>query len=135
MTELEKIKLELFGLVERVGAILIRDENTFVFTKEQLYAYSKFLLNEAMDNVKTGIKNDLDEDCLDEAIEIELNYNREILVNIDIRAVHCQIREIIEGTSTEYSDLEDPIDSALRHVFPVDETIKTFNEAPYGDND
>jgi hypothetical protein len=133
MTELEKIKLELFGLVERVGAIPIRDENTFVFTKEQLYAYSKFLLNEAMDNVKTSIENDLDEDCLDEAVEIELNYNRELSVNIDIRGVRCSIRSIIEDS--EYSDLEDPVDSALRHVFPMDEEIKTFNEAPYGDND
>jgi len=133
MTELEKIKLELFDLVERVGAIPIRDENIFVFTKEQLYAYSKFLLNEAMDNVKTSIENDLDEDCLDEAVEIELNYSRELSVNIDIRGVRCSIRSIIEDS--EYSDLEDPIDSALKHVFPVDETIKTFNEAPYGDND
>jgi hypothetical protein len=133
MTELEKIKLELFGLVERVGAIPIQDENTFVFTREQLHNYSKFLLNEMLDNVKTSIENDLDEDCLDEAVEIELNYNRELSVNIDIRAVQCQIRSIVEDS--EYSDLEDPIDSALKHVFPVDETIKTFNEAPYGDND
>ena len=133
MTELEKIKLELFGLVERVGAIPIRDENTFVFTKEQLYAYSKFLLNEAMDNVKTGIENDLDEDCLDEAVEIELNYNRELSVNIDIRGVRCSVRSIIEDY--ECSDLEDPIDSALKHVFPMDEEMETFNEAPYGDND
>ena len=133
MTELEKIKLELFGLVERVGAIPIRDENTFVFTKEQLYAYSKFLLNEAMDSVKTGIENDLDEDCLDEAIEIELNYNRELSVNIDIRAVQCSVRSLIEDY--ECSDIEDPVDSALKHVFPMDEEMETFNEAPYGDND
>ena len=86
-----------------------------------------------MDNVKTNIENDLDEDCLDEAIEIELNYSREILVNIDIRGVRCSVRSIIEDS--EYSDLEDPVDSALKHVFPMDEEMETFNEAPYGDND
>lgn len=134
MTELEKIKLELFNLVERVGTLPTQDENTFVFTKEQLYAYSKFLLNEAMDNIKTGIENDLDEDCIDEAVEIELSYNnRELTVNIDIRAVRCSVRSLIEDY--ECSDIEDPVDSALKHVFPMDEEMETFNEAPYGDDD
>ena len=133
MTELEKIKLELFNLVDRVGAIPIQDENTFIFTRQQLHNYSKFLLNEAMDNIKSSIESDLDEDCLNDAVELELNYNREIEVNIDIRGVRCSIRSIIEDS--EYSDLEDPIASALGHVFPIPEETKTFNEAPYGDND
>ena len=133
MTELEKIKLELFGLVERVGAIPIQDENTFIFTRQQLHNYSKFLLNEAMDNIKSSIESDLDKDCLNDAVELELNYHREIEVHIDIRGVRCSIRSIVEDS--EYSDLEDPIASALGHVFPIPEEIKTFNEAPYGDND
>ena len=126
MTELEKIKLELFNLVDRVGAIPTQDENTFVFTKEQLRNYSKFLLNEAMDNIKTNIENDLDDSCIDDAVELGLNYDRELSVDIDIRAIHGQIRSIVEDS--EYSDLEDPIASALEYAFPVE---VTDNETPY----
>ena len=126
MTELEEIKLELFNLVDHVGAIPTQDENTFIFTKEQLRNYSKFLLNEAMDNIKTNIENDLDDSCIDDAVELGLNYDRELSVDIDIRAIHGQIRSIVEDS--EYSDLEDPIASALEYAFPVE---VTDNETPY----
>jgi hypothetical protein len=122
MTELEKIKLELFNLVERVGTLPIQNENTIIFTKEQLQNYSKYLINELLDNVKTNIENDLDGDCLEEAVEIELGYNnRELTVHVDTRAIHCQIRSIVEESFNIRRDLEDAVTGALEYIFPVPE--------------
>ncbi len=115
MTELENLKIDLFALVERVSALSTQNEGTFTFTKEQLLSYSKFLIDETIENIKTNIENDLDEDCLDEAIELELDYNRAIEVSIDIRAVRCQIRSIVDD-SVATGDMEDSVICALGHI-------------------
>ena len=116
MTELQNLKIDLFALVERINVLSTKNEGTFSFTKEQLLSYSKFLINEAMDNIKTGIENDLDEDCIDEAVEIELSHNnRELTVNIDIRAVRYSVRSLIEE-SVANEDIEDSVICALGHI-------------------
>jgi hypothetical protein len=123
MTELENLKIDLFALVERVSTLSTQNEGTFTFTKEQLLSYSKFLIDETIENIKTNIENDLDEDCLDEAIELELDYNRAIEVSIDIRAVRCQIRSIVDD-SVDKDALENSLNEGLEHVFTSEEISK-----------
>jgi len=116
MTELENLKIELFNLVERVSTLSTKNEGTFSFTKEQLLSYSKFLIDEAVESITTGIKNDITEDSIDEIIELEMGYDRDIRVTIDERGFHSQIVSVIEDSID--SNIEDSVTSALEHVFP-----------------
>jgi hypothetical protein len=116
MTELENLKIELFNLVERVSTLSTKNEGTFSFTKEQLQNYSKFLINEAVNSITAGIQNDITEDSLDEIIELEIGYNRDIRVTIDERGFQQQIISVIEDSVD--SNIEDSVISALEHVFP-----------------
>jgi hypothetical protein len=115
MTELENLKIELFALVERVSALSTQNEGTFTFTKEQLLSYSKFLINEAVESITTGIKSEINEELLDESIEIGIGYNREIEVTIDERAFQHQIISVVEE-SVANEDIEDSVICALGHV-------------------
>jgi hypothetical protein len=115
MTELENLKIELFNLVERVSALSTQNEGTFTFTKEQLLSYSKFLINEAVENITTDIKSEINEELLDESIEIGIGYNREIEVTIDERAFQHQIISVVEE-SVACKDIEDSVICALGHV-------------------
>jgi hypothetical protein len=115
MTELENLKIELFNLVERVSALSTKNEGTFTFTKEQLLSYSKFLINEAVESITTGIKSEINEELLDESIEIGIGYNREIEITIDERAFQYQIISTIEE-SIASEDIEDSVISALGHI-------------------
>jgi hypothetical protein len=115
MTELENLKIDLFALVERVSALSTKNEETFSFTKEQLLSYSKFLINEAVESITTGIKSEINEELLDESIEIGIGYNREIEITIDERAFQYQIISTIEE-SIASEDMEDSVISALGHI-------------------
>jgi hypothetical protein len=115
MTELENLKIELFNLVERVSTLSTQNEGTFTFTKEQLLSYSKFLINEAVENITTGIKSEINEELLDESIEIGIGYNREIEITIDERAFQHQIISVVEE-SVANEDIEDSVISALGHI-------------------
>jgi hypothetical protein len=115
MTELENLKIDLFALVERVSALSTQNEGTFTFTKEQLLSYSKFLINEAVDSITTGIKSEINEELLDESIEIGIGYNREIEVTIDERAFQHQIISVVEE-SVANEDIEDSVICALGHI-------------------
>lgn len=116
MTEVENLKAKLFELVECVGALENKpNKDVVTFTKEQLLSYSKFLINEAVSSIQTGIKTGIDEDILDEAIELELNYNRELSVVIDARAIQRQVMSMVEDSIDE--DVEESVNSALKHVF------------------
>jgi hypothetical protein len=115
MTELENLKIELFALVERVSTLSTQNEDKFLFTKEQLLSYSKFLINEAVDSITTGIKSEINEELLDESIEIGIGYNREIEITIDERAFQHQIISVVEE-SVANEDIEDSVICALGHV-------------------
>jgi hypothetical protein len=115
MTELENLKIDLFALVERVSALSTQNEDKFLFTKEQLLSYSKFLINEAVDSITTGIKSEINEELLDESIEIGIGYNREIEITIDERAFQHQIISVVEE-SVANEDIEDSVISALGHI-------------------
>jgi hypothetical protein len=114
MTELENLKIELFNLVERVSTLSTKNEGTFSFTKEQLLSYSKFLIDEAVESITTGIKSEVDYEMLDESIEIGIGYNREIEVTIDERAFQHQIIAVVEESID--SDIEDSVICALGHI-------------------
>ena len=116
MTELENLKIELFALVERVSALSTKNEGTYTFTKEQLLSYSKFLIDKTVSNIQTCIKQEIClADLLDEAIELEMGYNREIDVRIDERAVQSQLNSIIEE-SVAAEDIENSVNNALEQV-------------------
>jgi hypothetical protein len=115
MTELENLKIDLFALVERVSTLSTQNEGTFTFTKEQLLSYSKFLINEAVESITTGIKSEINEELLDESIEIGIGYNREIEITIDERAFQYQIISTIEE-SIASEDMEDSVICALGHI-------------------
>jgi hypothetical protein len=119
MTELENLKIKLFEIVECIGALETKPNgDALVFTKEQLLSYSKFLINETVSNIQTGLKQGIDEDLLDEAVELELNYNREITVTIDVRAIQRQVISMVEDSIGE-GGVEYCIQDALEHVFPT----------------
>jgi len=119
MTELENLKTKLFELVECVGALETKPNgDVLVFTKEQLLSYSKFLIDETVSNIQTCIKQGIDEDLLDEAIELELSYNREITVSIDARAIQRQVISMVEDSIGE-GGVEYCVQDALEHVFPT----------------
>ncbi len=115
MTELENLKIDLFALVERVSTLSTQNEGTFTFTKEQLLSYSKFLINEAVESITTGIRSEINEELLDESIEIGIGYNREIEITIDKRAFQYQIISTIEE-SIASEDMEDSVICALGHI-------------------
>ena len=115
MTELENLKIELFALVERVSALSTKNEGTYTFTKEQLLSYSKFLIDETVNSITTGIKSEINEELLDEAIELEIGYNREIDVSIDERAFQHQIISVVEE-SVAAEDIENSVNNALEQV-------------------
>ena len=115
MTELENLKIDLFALVERINVLSTKNEGTFSFTKEQLLSYSKFLINEAVESITTGIKSEINEELLDEAIEIGIGYSREIEITIDERAMQNQIISVVEE-SVANEDIEDSVICALGHI-------------------
>jgi hypothetical protein len=115
MTELQNLKIDLFALVERINVLSTKNEGTFSFTKEQLLSYSKFLINEAVESITTGIKSEINEELLDESIEIGIGYSREIEVTIDERAFQHQIISVVEE-SVANEDIEDSVICALGHI-------------------
>ena len=115
MTELQNLKIDLFALVERINVLSTKNEGTFSFTKEQLLSYSKFLINEAVESITTGIKSEINEELLDEAIEIGIGYSRELEIIIDGRAMQNQIISVVEE-SVANEDIEDSVICALGHI-------------------
>jgi hypothetical protein len=116
MTELENLKAKLFELVECVGALETKPNgDVLVFTKEQLLTYSKFLIDDITKGVIEDIKRNIDQDMIDESIELEMGYNREIDVRIDERGLQHQIIASIEESVTV--DIEDLVDNTLNIVF------------------
>jgi metal-dependent amidase/aminoacylase/carboxypeptidase family protein len=102
MTELENLKIKLFEIVECIGALETKpNEDTIVFTKKQLISYSKSLIDEAIQNITDNIKRNVNIETIDEAIELEIRYNREIEVCIDERALQNDIISIIEDSIGE----------------------------------
>ena len=115
MTELQNLKIDLFALVERINVLSTKNEGTFSFTKEQLLSYSKFLIDEAVESITTGIKSEINEELLDEAIEVGIGYSREIEITIDERAMQNQIISVVEE-SVANEDMEDAVICALGHI-------------------
>ena len=117
MTEVENLKAKLFELVECVSALENKPNgDVLVFTKEQLQNYSSFLINEAVNNITSGIRCGIDEDMLNESIDLELDYERKVVVSVDERAVQRQVISIVEDSIE--GDVEEAVNSALKHVFP-----------------
>lgn len=117
MTEVENLKAKLFELVECVGTLETKpNKDVVTFTKEQLLSYSKFLIDEAVSSIQTGIKCGIDEELLNEAIELELNYDRKIDISVDEYAIRRQVMSMVEESIDE--DVEESVNSALKHVFP-----------------
>jgi len=120
MTELENLKIKLFDLVECISVLETKPNgDTLVFTKEQLLSYSRFLIDEITKGVIEDIKRNIDQDVIDESIELEMGYNREIDVRIDERGLQHQIIASIEDSVTV--DIEDLVDNTLSIVFPTND--------------
>lgn len=119
MTELENLKVKLFEIVECIGALENKpNKDVITFTKEQLQNYSQFLIDEAVISIKTSIEQEICEDLIDEAIDLEISsHNREIFVNIDERAIKNQIISVVEDSIGE-GGIECCVQDALEHVFP-----------------
>ena len=118
MTELENLKAKLFELVECVGALETKPNgDVLIFTKEQLLTYSRFLIDETIKDVIENIKYNVDQNMIDESIELEIGFSREIEINIDERAIQRQIISAIEDSVTE--DIEGLVDNTLNITFPA----------------
>jgi predicted KAP-like P-loop ATPase len=119
MTELENLKVKLFEIVECIGALENKpNEDVFTFTREQLLSYSKFIMDETVDNIQTCIKGENISDLIDEVIDLEMAYNREIFVNVDEKAIKHQINSIIEDSIGE-DGVEYCVQDALEYTFPT----------------
>lgn len=117
MTELENLKVKLFEIVECISALENKsNEDVFTFTKEQLLSYSKFIMDETVDNIQTCIKEENISYLIDEAIDLEMAHNREIFVNFDERAIQNQINSIIEDSID--NDVEYLVNSGLKYITP-----------------
>jgi hypothetical protein len=125
MTELENLKIKLFELVECIGALESKPNgDVIIFTKEQLLTYSKFIINETIDSVKSNIEDELSEDVIDEAIELDLSYNnREITVNIDEKAITRYVVSMVEDVVDE-DGLDATVHNTLERVFGSQESTE-----------
>jgi hypothetical protein len=117
MNELENLKEKIFELVEYINVLETNPNNSgeFIFTRKQLLNYSKFLIDDITKGVIEDIKRNIDQDMIDESIELEMGYNREINVHIDERGLQHQIIASIEESVTV--DIEDLVDNTLNIVF------------------
>ena len=95
MTNLEQLKQDLANLTERVNCAMALTDGSIYLTREQL----KDLINTVQEQTREFIEDEISDISLDidDYVELELNYSREIEISVDNKSILIQIKSEISG--------------------------------------
>ena len=113
--ELENIKTELNALMSRVDGLMAKqsEQGEFNFTKEQLIEFVKLLIDKTVETVHEQLLDvNLDED----AVELEMSYDRRIEVSIDQRMVTEAARDTIDINTIDNDEIFEQIETTLKDM-------------------
>ena len=113
--ELENIKTELNALMSRVDGLMAKqsEQGEFNFTKEQLIEFVKLLIDKTVETVHEQLLDvNLDED----AVELEMSYDRRIEVNIDQRMFTESARDKIDINTDDDDVVFEQIEDVLKNI-------------------
>jgi hypothetical protein len=111
MTELEKIKQELTTLTERVNCAMTLTDGSIYLTHEQVRKLIVAVQKELIKSIEQVI-DDISLN-IEDHIELELNYSREIEINVNEDDIKDNIKREIIGVNWTSGTSDDDIKSLM----------------------
>jgi hypothetical protein len=124
--ELEKIKEELQSLRDQANNLIVQTTNALAtaqevqpttsntataLTPEAIKTLIELVLEKANDEAVNQIENDSDYIEAAEVVELELNYNNQIIINLNTDQLRCTI-----ANNVDITDLKIDIDELMQDV-------------------
>ena len=124
--ELEKIKEELQSLRDQANNLIVQTTNALAIaqevqptinntatalTPEAIETLIKLVLKKANDEAINQIENEIEYISVEEAVELELNYNNQITINLDTDEIRRSI-----ASNVDITDLEIDIEELMQDV-------------------